>query len=76
MFMIVSHLKFYGENISDNDMLEKMYSTFHPSDMTLSQQNWMYNFKKYSELTCLIVADQQNKLSIKIINLFWCKNIP
>ncbi|XP_059310558.1 uncharacterized protein LOC132061898 [Lycium ferocissimum] len=30
MFKIISQLKLCGENITDHDMLEKTFSTFHP----------------------------------------------
>ena len=32
IFRIVSQLKFCGEKITNKDMLEKTYSTFHPSN--------------------------------------------
>ena len=38
MFRIVSQLKFCGVDITDEEMLEKTYSTFHASNITLQQQ--------------------------------------
>ena len=38
MFKIISQLKLCGENITDHDMLEKMFSTFPASSMLLQQQ--------------------------------------
>ena len=38
MFRIVSQLKFCGQTVTDEDMLEKTYSTFHASNVTLQQQ--------------------------------------
>ena len=35
MFIIVSQLKFCGQTAIDDDMLEKTYSTFHASNVTL-----------------------------------------
>ena len=35
MFRITSQLKLCGENITDEDMLEKIFSTFHVSNMLL-----------------------------------------
>ena len=35
MFRIVSQLKFCGQTVTDEDILEKTYSTFHASNVTL-----------------------------------------
>ena len=50
MFRIVSQMKFCGRNITDGEMLEKTYSTFHASHLTLQQQYRLCGYKKYSEL--------------------------
>jgi len=66
MFRISSELKLCGEIITDNDMLEKTFSTFHASNMLLQQQYRERGFKKYSELiSCLLVAEQNNELLMK-----------
>ncbi|XP_042465820.1 uncharacterized protein LOC122048296 [Zingiber officinale] len=66
MFRISSKLKLCGEKITDEDMLEKTYSTFHASNMLLQQQYREKGFKKYSELiTRLLVAEQNNELLMK-----------
>ena len=40
-------------------MLERTFSTFHPSNMLLQQQYRECNFRKYSELiSCLLVVKQ------------------
>ncbi|XP_059285105.1 uncharacterized protein LOC132038453 [Lycium ferocissimum] len=58
-------LKLCGENITDHDMLEKMFSTFPASSMLLQQQ-YRERFKKYFELIShLLVAEQHNELSMK-----------
>lgn len=63
IFKITSQLKLCGENISDADLLEKTLSTFHASNMVLQQQYREKGFTKYSELiSCLLVAEQNNKL--------------
>ena len=47
-------------------MLERTFSTFHPSNMFLQQQYQEHNFKRYSELiSCLLVAEQNNELLLK-----------
>ncbi|XP_057775112.1 uncharacterized protein LOC130994095 [Salvia miltiorrhiza] len=66
LFRIVSKLKLCGEKISDADMLEKTFSTFHASNVLLQQQYRERGFKKYSELiSCLLVAEQNNELLLK-----------
>lgn len=63
---VVSQLKLCGETISDEDMLEKTYSTFHASNMLLQQQYRQKGFTKYSELIgCLLLAEQNNELLLK-----------
>ena len=52
--------------VTDEDMLEKTYSTFHATNITLMQQHRLQKFTKYSELnTCLLVAEQNNELLMK-----------
>jgi len=66
MFRITSQLKLCGENITDADMLEKTFSTFHVSNVLLQQQYREKGFKKYSELiACLLLAEQNNELLMK-----------
>ncbi|XP_073132701.1 uncharacterized protein [Henckelia pumila] len=66
LFKICSKLKLCGENISDQDLLEKTFSTFHASNVLLQQQYRERGFKKYSELiSCLLVAEQNNELLLK-----------
>ena len=66
LFKISSQLKLCGENITDADMLEKTFSTFHASDVVLQQQYREKGFTKYSDLiSCLLVAEQNNKLLMK-----------
>jgi S-adenosylmethionine/arginine decarboxylase-like enzyme len=50
MFRIISELKLCGEKITDEDMLEKIFSTFHASNLLIQQQYRERGFKKYSEL--------------------------
>ena len=65
MFRIVFRLKFCGMDITDEEMLEKTYSTY-ASNITLQQQYRLRSVKKYSELiSSLLVADKNNELLIK-----------
>ncbi|KAI5338225.1 hypothetical protein L3X38_017496 [Prunus dulcis] len=50
MHRITSLMRLCGENISEEDMLEKTLSTFHASNVLLQQQYRHSGFKKYSEL--------------------------
>ncbi|XP_031127793.1 uncharacterized protein LOC116029888 [Ipomoea triloba] len=66
MFKISSQLLLCGEKITDDDMLEKTFSTFHASNMVLQQQYREKGFTKYSQLiSCLLVAEQNNELLLK-----------
>ena len=48
------------------EMLEKTYSTFYASNITLQKQYRLRSFKKYSELIpSLLVAEKNNELLIK-----------
>jgi hypothetical protein len=66
MFNISFKLKLCGDNITDDDLLEKKtFSTFHASNMLLQQQYRERGFKKYSKLiSCILVAEQNNELLI------------
>ncbi|KAL6548807.1 hypothetical protein OROGR_008573 [Orobanche gracilis] len=66
MFKITAQLRLCGEKITDDDMLEKTFSTFHASNVVLQQQYRERGFKKYSDLIhCLLVAEQNNELLLK-----------
>ena len=57
LFKIRSQLKLCEENVSDEDMLEKTYATFHAFNMLMQQQYRERRFTKYYELiACLLVA--------------------
>ncbi|GJU64767.1 hypothetical protein Tco_1246602 [Tanacetum coccineum] len=66
MFSITSKLILCGEKVTEEDMLEKTFSTFHASNMLLRQQYRERGFKKYHELiSVLLVAEQNNELLMK-----------
>ncbi|KAK9666143.1 hypothetical protein RND81_07G005100 [Saponaria officinalis] len=66
MFRITAQLELCGEKVSDVDMLEKTYQTFHGSQLLMSQQYRQRGFKRYSELvSCLLVAEQNNEILMK-----------
>ncbi|GKC61443.1 uncharacterized protein Tco_1089041, partial [Tanacetum coccineum] len=63
MFKITSQLTLCGEKITDEEMLEKTFSTFHASNLLLQQQYRERGFKKYCDLiSYLLVAEQNNEL--------------
>ena len=66
LFRITTRLKLCGEEVSEKDMLEKTFTTFHASNIILQQQYRERRFSKYSELiSCLLVAEKNNELLIK-----------
>ena len=66
LFEISSQLKLCGDNITEEDMLEKTFTTFHASNVLLQQQYRERRFTKYSQLiSCLLVAEQNNELLMK-----------
>ncbi|CAM8932298.1 unnamed protein product [Rhodiola kirilowii] len=63
---IVTHLRFCRVIKIDDEMLEKTFSTFHASNVTLQQQYRVRGFQRYSELiACLLIAEKNNELLIK-----------
>ena len=66
LFKISSRLKLCEEKITDEDMLEKTFTTFHASNVLLQQQYRERRSTKYSKLiSCLLVAEQNNELLMK-----------
>ena len=54
------------KKITDEDMLEKTFITFHNCNVLLQQQYREPRFTKYSELiSCLLVAKQNNEFLMK-----------
>ncbi|KAI3754346.1 hypothetical protein L1987_54128 [Smallanthus sonchifolius] len=66
LFRICSTLRFCGQNVTEEDMLEKTFSTFHASNINLQQQYRLQKFKRYSDLNSfLLVAEKNNELLMK-----------
>ena len=54
------------KKITEEDMLEKTFTTFHASNVLLQQQYRERRFTKYSELISrLLVAEQNNELLMR-----------
>ncbi|XP_057247502.1 uncharacterized protein LOC104901243 [Beta vulgaris subsp. vulgaris] len=58
---ITSQLKLCGEKITDAEMLEKTYTTFHANNVVLQTQYREKEFKKYSELISSNAASHNGK---------------
>lgn len=66
LFQIVSELKLCGEEITEKDLLEKTFSTFHTSNVLLQQQYREKGFETYANLiSCLLLAEQNNELLMR-----------
>ncbi|XP_018514395.1 uncharacterized protein LOC103868266 [Brassica rapa] len=66
LFKIVSKLKLCGEDITDKNMLEKTFSTFHTSNVLLQQHYREKGFTTYANpISCLLLADKNNELLMR-----------
>ncbi|KAK2390680.1 hypothetical protein QL285_064199 [Trifolium repens] len=66
MHQVITQLEFCGIVITEEEKLEKTFSTFHASQVLLQQQHRMRGFTEYSDLVAaLLVAEQNNELLIK-----------
>ncbi|XP_019086963.1 PREDICTED: uncharacterized protein LOC109127146 isoform X1 [Camelina sativa] len=63
LFKIVSILRLCGTEVTEKDLLEKTFSTFHSNNILLQQQYREKGFKTYANLiSCLLLAEQNNEL--------------
>jgi len=63
---MVSRLELCGVKLTEVELLEKTFSTFHASNIVLQQQYRQRQFKTYSELiSVLLTAEQTNELLLK-----------
>ncbi|XP_021980241.1 uncharacterized protein LOC110876376 [Helianthus annuus] len=66
LFRICSTLRFCGQTVTEEDMLEKTFSTFHASNINLQQQYRLQKFQRYSDLNSfLLVVEKNNELLMK-----------
>ena len=66
LFKISSLLKLCGENITDEDMFKKTFTTFHASNVLLQQQYRERRFTTCSKLiACLLVAEKNNEFLLQ-----------
>ena len=67
---ITSQLRLCGQTITQQEMLEKTFSTMHASNVLLQQQYRERSFKRYSDLLkVLLVTEKNNELLMKNHNL-------
>ncbi|XP_068306556.1 uncharacterized protein [Pyrus communis] len=66
LFRITSQMKLYGDTITEEDMLEKTFNTFHASNVLLQQQYRARCFTEYNQLIfVLLVVEQSNEILMK-----------
>ncbi|XP_048604889.1 uncharacterized protein LOC125582309 [Brassica napus] len=62
----MAKLRCCGETITESQMLEKTYTTFYKSHITLQQQYKLQGYTKFLELiVSLLIAEKNNELPIK-----------
>ncbi|XP_048624115.1 uncharacterized protein LOC125592762 [Brassica napus] len=66
LFKTVSMLRLCGEVVTEEELLEKTFSTFHSPNIILQQQYQMKGFATYTDLiSCLLLAEANNELLMK-----------
>lgn len=61
VYQIWPLLKFWKKDLTEQDLLEKPYSTFHSTKIILQQQYRPQKFVKVSNLTsALLIAEKEN----------------
>ncbi|XP_035845210.1 uncharacterized protein LOC118491496 [Helianthus annuus] len=61
LYRICSTLRFCGQTVTEEDMLEKTFSTFHASNINLQQQYRLQKFQRYSDLNSFLLVAEKNK---------------
>ena len=65
LYRICSKLEFCGYPVTEEEKLEKTFSTFHASNINLQTHYRLQNFRRYSDLNALLlVAEKNNELLI------------
>lgn len=66
MLRIAAQLEYCGKPVSEAEMLNKTYLTFHKSHYVLQEQYRNRGYKRFSELiVALMIAEKNNELLIK-----------
>ncbi|XP_048620054.1 uncharacterized protein LOC125590510 [Brassica napus] len=66
LFKIVSMMRLCGEEVTEKELLDKTFSTFHSTNVLLQQQYRKRGFASYTDLiSCLLLAEANNELLMK-----------
>jgi len=66
LFKIVSMMRLCGEEVTEKELLDKTFSTFHSTNVLLHQQYRERGFATYIDLiSCLLLAKANNELLMK-----------
>ncbi|XP_048604823.1 uncharacterized protein LOC111213458 [Brassica napus] len=66
LFKIVSMMRLCGEEVTEKELLDKTFSTFHSTNVWLQQQYRERGFALYTDLiSCLLLAEANNELLMK-----------
>src|SRR5690606_19511954 len=66
LYKLVSIMRLCGEKVTEKDLLEKTFSTFHSTNILLQQQYRQKGFKTYYDLiSCLLLAEANNELLMR-----------
>ncbi|XP_048621822.1 uncharacterized protein LOC125596934 [Brassica napus] len=66
LFKIVSMMRLCGEEVTEKELLDKTFSTFHSTNVLLQQQYRERCFTSYTDLiSCLLLAEANNELLMK-----------
>ncbi|XP_048623768.1 uncharacterized protein LOC106378111 [Brassica napus] len=66
LFKIVSMMRLCGEEVTEKELLDKTFSTFHSTNVLLQQQYKERGFASYTDLiSCLLLAEANNELLMK-----------
>ncbi|XP_070676310.1 uncharacterized protein [Malus domestica] len=69
LFRITSQMKLCGDTITEEDLLEKIFSIFHAFDMLLQQQYRVRGFTEYNQLISVLLVPRYNSgQSFKNVN--------
>jgi hypothetical protein len=63
---VCTKLRFYEEEPSEEDKIEKTFQTMLPSDQVLQHQYWAWNYQRYADLIRdLLQAEKHDELTVK-----------
>ncbi|KAM2637803.1 hypothetical protein EV1_022250 [Malus domestica] len=66
LFRITSQMKLCGDTITEEDMLEKTFNTFHASNLLLQQQYGARGFTEYNQLIYVLLVANVASLEVNV----------